>query len=163
MKNQYELNEDEKSRILNLHEEATKRQYLTLNEQTVPGAPNFSMKNNANVADNTRVNLNYNNPFKTTDYFSEFTTTTTTVASVVVDTTTKKPYVAPKPNPIITDLQTTINAKTQSGLKEDGLLGKKTINAIYNALVGTSTTQTTTVAPQPSKDVTGTTPPSKDK
>ena len=53
------------------------------------------------------------------------------------------------------------------GLKEDGFLGKKTQNAIYNALVGTltnqNTTQTTTVAPQPVKSETGTASPSDDK
>jgi hypothetical protein len=39
MKNLFIINEDEKNRILNLHESATKRQYLQ--EQSVSGAPNF--------------------------------------------------------------------------------------------------------------------------
>jgi hypothetical protein len=176
MNNQYEVKEDEKSRILNLHEESTKRQYLNLNEQTTyykgsdgkvgvqygPLAlPLGSVKIDKLEYDRNLL-FNVNN-FGTNPY----TTTTTTVASVVVDTTTQKPYVPQKPNPIIIDLQTTINSKTQSGLKEDGFLGKKTKNAIYNALVGTltnqNTTQTTTVAPQPVKAETGTASPSDDK
>ncbi len=176
MNNQYEVKEDEKSRILNLHEESTKRQYLNLNEQTtyyrgldgkvgVHYGPNLlpigAVKIDKSEYDKGLFNIN---PINLTN---PFTTTTTTVASVVVDTTTQKPYVPQKPNPIIVDLQTTINAKTQSGLKEDGFLGKKTKNAIYNALVGTltnqNTTQTTTVAPQPVKAETGTASPSDDK
>jgi len=176
MNNQYEVKEDEKSRILNLHEESTKRQYLNLNEQTtyykgsdgkvgVQYGPMALPSGAVQIqkSDYDRGLFSMGNVYN----YNPFTTTTTTVAPVTVDTTTQKPYVPQKPNPIIIDLQTTINAKTQSGLKEDGFLGKKTQNAIYNALVGTltnqNTTQTTTVAPQPVKSETGTASPSDDK
>ena len=176
MNNQYEVKEDEKSRILNLHEESTKRQYLNLNEQTTyykgldgkVGVLNGPLALPIGAVKIDKLEYDRNLLFNVNHFGTNpYTTTTTTVASVVVDTTTQKPYVPQKPNPIIIDLQTTINSKTQSGLKEDGFLGKKTKNAIYNALVGTltnqNTTQTTTVAPQPVKAETGTASPSDDK
>lgn len=51
-----------------------------------------------------------------------------------------------KPDPIVTELQKNLNTKFSSGLVEDGYLGQKTRNAIYNAL--TKKTQQTITVPQ---------------
>lgn len=62
------------------------------------------------------------------------------------------------PNPIVTELQTNLNTKFSSGLVEDGYLGQKTRNAIYDALTKGSqqTTQQTITVPQQVKSDGGT-------
>jgi hypothetical protein len=63
------------------------------------------------------------------------------------DITYKPKKVSRPPNPIVTELQTNLNVKFSSGLVEDGYLGQKTRNAIYDAL--TKGPQQTITVPQP--------------
>ena len=65
--------------------------------------------------------------------------------------TDKPKKVGRPPNPIVTELQTNLNVKFSSGLVEDGYLGQKTRNAIYDALTKgpQQTTQQTITVPQP--------------
>ena len=67
------------------------------------------------------------------------------------DITYKPKKVSRPPNPIVTELQTNLNVKFSSGLVEDGYLGQKTRNAIYDALTKgpQQTTQQTITVPQP--------------
>ena len=73
---------------------------------------------------------------------------TTTIGQRDASDFTYKPK---PPNPIVTELQTNLNVKFSSGLVEDGYLGQKTRNAIYDALTKgpQQTTQQTITVPQP--------------
>ena len=155
-------NNEEKRIIRHLHE-SVKRQYLNLNEQTtyykgsdgkvgvqygplaIPiGAVKIDKseydKRLPNIMGNVYID---NNPLATT---------TTKDEEIIIDTapvTVDKKI--QKPNPIVTELQTNLNVKFSSGLKEDGYLGQKTRNAIYDALTKgpQQTTQQTITVPQP--------------
>jgi hypothetical protein len=168
-------NNEEKKIIRHLHE-SVKRQYLNLNEQTTyykgsdgkvgvlngPLAlPIGAVKIDKSEYDKRLPNIMGNvyldnNPFATTTTNDE----EILIDTAPVDNKIQNQYVPqkPKPNPIVTELQTNLNTKFSSGLVEDGYLGQKTRNAIYDALTKGSqqTTQQTITVPQQVKSDGGT-------
>jgi hypothetical protein len=166
-------NNEEKKIIRHLHE-SVKRQYLNLNEQTTyykgsdgkvgvlngPLAlPIGAVKIDKSEYDKRLPNIMGNvyldnNPFATTTTNDE----EILIDTAPVDNKIQNQYVPQKPNPIVTELQTNLNAKFSSGLVEDGYLGQKTRNAIYDALTKGSqqTTQQTITVPQQVKSDGGT-------
>jgi hypothetical protein len=149
MKKLYFADDKEKEIIRNLHESIkkstliteangqTKEEYpicvQTLGSPTTPNGTIYGIMSTVGEFSGYSFYTNYRvmTPKGMNDYYCSGN-------KVVIG---KKPASTPKaPNPKITELQKSLNTKLNLGLKEDGVLGQKTVNAIYTALTGASTT-----------------------
>jgi hypothetical protein len=162
MKKLYFLNEEESIRILNLHKDATKRQYLSeelpftsvdiASTKTPIDSKSFNYQdyntptNDVYGVGLTKTNNTNQNPFFPNLNTSPATTTPTTVKSTG--------YVN---KPLVTKIQQSLKEKgvnlgTSGPNKDgvDGVLGKLTLNGIVSALGGgTTVAGTTTTETQP--------------
>jgi hypothetical protein len=154
MKKLYFLNEEESDRILNLHKDATKKQYIseTLSLTAAQIAAAEAKKTSGNTAP-----IDYTS----SDYFNtKFTPINTKFTPISGKTDTTLPpnkstgYVN---KPLVTKIQQSlkekgINLGTSGPNKDgiDGVLGKLTLNGIITALGGgTTVAGTTTTETQP--------------
>lgn len=156
MKKLYFLNEEESNRILNLHKEATKRQYIS-EELPFTSVDISSTKTPSNKAPSepiaydgwfgsTKTNDTNQNPF--------FPNLNTPPASTTPPPAKSTGYVN---KPLVTKIQQSLKEKGinlgTSGPNEDGVdgvLGKLTLNGIVSALGGgTTVAGTTTTETQP--------------
>jgi hypothetical protein len=157
MKKLYFLNEEESDRILNLHKDATKKQYisesLSLTQAQIDAANAAKAASNKVPSEpidygfgSTKTNNTNQNPFFPNLNTSPATTTPTTVKSTG--------YVN---KPLVTKIQQSLKEKgvnlgTSGPNKDgvDGVLGKLTLNGIVSALGGgTTVAGTTTTETQP--------------
>jgi hypothetical protein len=173
MKKLYFLNEEESNRILNLHKDATKRQYLkeddnskTLSEQS---DMKFDRQSNAIMnAANIRSKEDYNTVNSVTnkaaieggnwmggilgmpDYTKFNGVAQTPTPEVQTPTPEVKKPVKSAPNPLVMDIQRKLIEKKidigKTGDKRDGVdgvIGKKTLNGIISLLGGANTAAAT--------------------
>ena len=168
MKKLYFLNEEESNRILNLHKDATKRQYLKeddnskiLSEQK----SDFAMDRQSNSIMNA-VGIRSKEDYNTvnsgtnkaaieggnlgmTDYKFKGLETVSTPAETTPTTVVQKP-VQSAPNPLVMDIQKKLKEKKiyigNTGRNKDGVdgvMGKKTLNGIISLLGGANIATTT--------------------
>ena len=173
MKKLYFLNEEESKRILNLHKDATKKQYLkeddnskTLSEQS---DMKFDRQSNAIMnAANIRSKEDYNTVNSVTnkaaieggnwmggilgmpDYTKFNGVAQTPTPEVQTPTPEVKKPVKSAPNPLVMDIQRKLIEKKidigKTGDKRDGVdgvIGKKTLNGIISLLGGANTAAAT--------------------
>jgi hypothetical protein len=158
MKKLYFLNEEESKRILNLHKDATKRQYLS---EELPFT-SVDIASTKTPIDSKSFNYqDYNTP--TNDvydgWFGSTKTNTITPTNTVTPTNTSPASTTPPPakstgyvdKPLVTKIQQSLKEKGinlgASGPNKDGIdgiLGKLTLNGIVSALGGGTTVAGTT-------------------
>ncbi len=157
MKNLFNIREEEKNRILNLHESATKRQYITEAFENFPcvakhpnaksitlndGSSAYEINGVTYYGNGRKSSPNGNVSFTCNDpEFKQSNTQTPAKANNGIE------------------LQKLLNSKFQSGLKEDGKVGPLTIAAAIKALGGNVPTGTQTPATGTQTPATGTQTP----
>ena len=182
MKKLYFLNEEESNRILNLHKDATKRQYLKEEEdadkakwEKYPCIRDFEGAEKQKLEDGTTVyiikgNVYYSNGKKTKE---GSTVTEPYTCPSSTNPEVQKP-VQSAPNPLVMDIQKKLKEKKinigntgKGGDGVDGVMGKLTLNGIISLLGGANIATTTpsgteaeapAAAPAPSAPASTTTP-----
>jgi hypothetical protein len=160
MKKLYFLNEEESKRILNLHKDATKKQYLKEDDGQLYKQFAIDGSGNINIVDASGKTKRMYNP-STDENLPTYGETATNVftpgrsteinPTVTDATVTNKTKVQSKTNPLVTKIQQSLKEKgvnlgTSGPNKDgiDGILGKLTLNGIVSALGGGTTVEKTT-------------------
>jgi hypothetical protein len=158
MKNLFDIREEEKNRILNLHESATKRQYITEAFENFPcvakhpNAKSITLNDGSMAYDINGVTYYGNGRKSSANGNVSFTCND---AEFKTQSNTQTPA---KANNGV-ELQKLLNSKFQAGLKEDGKVGPLTIAAALKALGGGESTGTQTPATGTQTPATGTQTP----
>ena len=159
MKKLYFLNEEESNRILNLHKDATKRQYLKEEEGQlyIQSSPDGS--GHTYIVDASGKTKRMYDPATDENLptFGDNPTNvfipgrSTEIKPTVTDATvTNKTKEQSKTNPLVTKIQQSLKEKgiylgtSGKGDGVDGILGKLTLNGILSALGGGTTVEKTT-------------------
>jgi hypothetical protein len=148
MKKLYFLNEEESNRILNLHKDATKKQYLKEEDGQLYKKFATDGSGNTNIVDASGKTKRMLQPNTTDENLPTYGETPTNVTDATV---TNKTKVQSKTNPLVTKIQQSLKEKgvnlgTSGPNKDgiDGILGKLTLNGILSALGGGTTVEKTT-------------------
>ena len=186
MKKLYFLNEEESNRILNLHKDATKRQYLKEDEDAdktgwskypcvkgMEGAKYQSYDNSYKVVEDTYFS-NGRKQVGVGGKMVAYTCPSSTNPEVQKPATEVPKPVQSAPNPLVMDIQKKLKEKKinigntgKGGDGVDGVMGKLTLNGIISLLGGANIATTTpsgteaeapAAAPAPSAPAATTTP-----
>jgi hypothetical protein len=159
MKKLYFLNEEESKRILNLHKDATKKQYLKEDDGQLYKQFAIDGSGNINIVDASGKTKRMYNP-STDENLPTYNENPTNVytpgrpteikPTVTDSTVTNKTKEQSKTNPLVTKIQQSLKEKgiylgnSGKGDGVDGILGKLTLNGILSALGGGTTVEKTT-------------------